>query len=193
MMVCMNRDRHGGGARTARRARGLFVLVVAVACSNGKGPSAASSTPDAGAGGDAGDEPDAGGCRRNLDCASGTQCMPPGEPQCGDGGATQECIDDDSCVSSSAGDLCEQSPCGVKLCVPRCTTETDCTAHGAGLSCELTSGRCVAKPCAQASDCPTNYLCSVDQACVVKPCLSDSDCEGFCVRSICSASPGVCR
>ena len=132
-------------------------------------------------------------CEDDLDCDPGSTCVPTG---CGklEGGAIKLCQDapggpcldcvagDPLCPACRAGYTCESVNPLIQLCVKTelegCVDDFDCIV---GFSCE--SGECVDRrvPCADTTDCPHGYVCSIGGASkfclrVSRPCVTEGDC-----------------
>lgn len=191
--------------RVSLAARILLVSLAAIgvgatvsACSDTAGSSVASGDAggDGGGGGaDSASRDGASGCRSDSECnhARFELCARVEDPQCGGVAPPQQCGVDTDCADAGANDVCVFEVCGAHRCQPRCTSNAACPSNPPGLlTCSATSGKCEAKSCAQASDCPTNFACGASHVCVVKTCTIDAECSGVCVGGRCSATAGVC-
>jgi Cys-rich repeat protein len=118
------------------------------------------------------------GCTTNADCGAGMICdarhtCVPGPTSCT--GSTQ-CAPGCYCASGT----CHET--GL------CTTDSDCTAYGAGFTCQ--NGTCAPGPstqgCTANSQCATGELCHMGQ-CTKPACTGNSDCPAGqeCVNATC--------
>jgi hypothetical protein len=171
----------------------LFFSFAIVGCGSGVASTVVSGDggSDSGGGGD-------GGCHSEADCNGGAPyfetCARVEEPQCGGIGRPDLCAVDSDCADAGANKVCVHGACGGSECQARCVGDQSCTSNPPGaLACSQTTGQCVAKACAQDSDCPANYACGTSHTCTVKQCTSDAQCSGACVNNQCSSAIGVCR
>jgi len=139
--------------------------------------------------------PGADCCSSDAQCTTGTAfCAPPGASAgCGVCNMDpSDCAADADCKPHGATMICEPITCtciGAKACVAGCTQDSQC--GGPGLVCDLTSSRCVAKPCATDDQCPDNFHCG-GTACARTTCATDLDCDGYCVNGACYEQTGQC-
>jgi hypothetical protein len=178
-------DKAGAGARHAdcstRRAMKPFLLLLGLlAC----GSSAGSDNGVDGGG--------TVGCRSDTQCdhASFQMCARVEDPICGGIAPPDHCSVDKDCADAGANEVCVNSTCGAHLCQTRCSGDS---CGSPALTCSATSGKCEAKACSLASDCPADFACDTSHTCSVKACTSDGDCSGACVNGRCSSAAGVCR
>ncbi|WPB81478.1 hypothetical protein KYC5002_20455 [Archangium violaceum] len=88
-----------------------------------------------------------------------------------DGGAS--CVDASDCLAS---EFCDPTS---KVCVPKCTTDTDC---GEGLTCDTATGQCEEKvvdrnlSCTNDSNCLEVEICHPTAKVCVRTCVSGADC-----------------
>lgn len=182
-----------------------------------------SGTPTGGSGGSSAND-----CRDTADCAglepSWLECVPPGGSlgcgTCWDG--MDPCDTDAECEASLGEEYVCGPPEGVDCacgmysgnCTLACTGPADCLATE---ECDP-EGHCIAKVCAQDSDCgdsaqrcpPSLLECVVAQCagddgcdpefecdstyqCVRRSCATDADCPDFCVVGHCYDSLGTCE
>jgi hypothetical protein len=180
---------------------GFTFAVGLAACSGTTSGIGDGDAGDGGGGGDSGIPDGATGCHSDRDCngqaPSFETCARVEDPQCGGAAPPQECSTDGDCADGGADAgalICITETCGARRCVARCTSDAACPSNPSGaLACSSASGQCVAKPCMQSSECPTNYTCDANHVCLVKACTSDADCTGACVNRQCSATIGICR
>ena len=130
-------------------------------------------------------------CTTELACEDpGAMCIGPEEQLCGICFEVDNpCVNDGQC---DMGMVCaeEPHPCA-------CTGERDCIAPciagdpcGSGKQCDA-GGHCVAQPCSQDADCPSNFSCT-GGACERVTCKASSECDDYCVKGSCFAIPGNC-
>lgn len=134
-------------------------------------------------------------CGVDSSCPSSATCAPPGTPySCGICSPQPgTCTVDQDCVAFPVVHICEPIGCSCtaqRECVPGCGPSSPCAE---GTTCNASTGRCQAIPCATDANCPSTFGCS-SGVCVRKACTSDLQCgDGFCVNGGCYEGQGTCR
>jgi hypothetical protein len=134
-------------------------------------------------------------CASDAACQPSATCAPQGTPQgCGICNPQLSlCATDQDCVAFPVVNICEPVPCScsaARQCVPGCGPSSPCAQ---GTTCNATTGRCQAIPCASDANCPLTFGCS-SGVCVRKACSTDTQCgDGFCVNGACHEGLGECR
>lgn len=108
-------------------------------------------------------------CQKNLDCASGQECVPSGD--------AKKCLPCSlTCTSATdcagGGETCENGCCRL----PSCTKDDDCANRGSDIRCKTDTGECV--ECLENKDCEGTGKPSIcrSEVCVTVECVGDSDC-----------------
>lgn len=132
-------------------------------------------------------------CTMEKPCEEpGLYCGLPGpqKQQCGTR-PRDLCRTDADCRTRGPDFICKSGHglCGGRGCAPGCKKDADCAVYQ---RCQLSTHRCVTKPCTSAKDCPDNFRCGQGK-CRRKRCAKSSECEGYCVHKGCYPQPGVCR
>jgi hypothetical protein len=137
------------------------------------------------------------GCRADGDCPAMEYCssnQPGGIVYCSTKVNDVACTVDDDCSDAGTTSICENylCPSGTgRSCFPGCTDAQCGPTDQTGLVCAA-SGRCQAKSCQGAPDCPTNFDCNAGY-CQRRTCTSDATCQGYCVTGKCGSALGTCE
>jgi Cys-rich repeat protein len=159
------------------------------------------------------------GCHSDAECAAGTSCISPDNPQCG--GAPPPPPPPNVCTVNTdcgTGQVCDfvAGFCGSgqDQCVAACATDADCVA-GKETCNTADGGRCEAISCTNGFTCPTWTACGgvapdplsddSKHGCIPISCTIDTDCpppvgafvaiapSGHCIDGVCASGPGQCE